>query len=333
MVWGDRQAHDEDMRDRGGAVRAACLVLLAVLCGACTSGGDRASTTSGGAGERAGSVITVGSFDFPESVLLAHIYARALAAQGFRVRVADGLGTRELVQPALMKGLIQLVPEYSGSALGFMSLGKVPPSSDASATHRALERAAETRGLVVGNPAPAQDNNSVVVTRATAVRYHLRSISDLAVVAPGLVFGGPPECPERAYCLPGLERTYGLIFKDFVPTDVGGPLTRQALSAGQVDVGLLFTTDPSLAEQDLVALADDRGLQPAENVTPLITRKTAATYGPRLLATLDAVSARLATDTLRSLNARVQGTGLEPRAVAADWLRGQALISRLQGVR
>ncbi|HEY6276543.1 MAG TPA: ABC transporter substrate-binding protein [Streptosporangiaceae bacterium] len=268
----------------------------------------------------------MGSFDFPESVLLAYLYADALAAKGFPVRVLPNLGTRELVDPALMNGLIQLVPEYAGSALDFMSLGRVHATSSAAATYRSLTRSAERRGLVAAQPAPAQDANAIVVTAATAARYHLRSIADLMSVAPGLVFGGPPECRERADCLLGLERSYGLRFKAFTPTDAGGPLTLQALDSGQIGVGLLFTTDPSIPAQHLVILADDHALQPAENVTPLIRRSTMDRYGTRLIATLDAVSARLSTGTLRSLDAQVELAGLDPRSVADGWLRAQALI-------
>ena len=137
------------------------------------------------------------------------------------------------------------------------------------------------RGLVAARPAPAQDANAIVVTAATAARYGLRSIADLARVAPGLVFGGPPECPGRAYCLPGLQRAYGLRFKAFIPLDAGGPLTLQALEAGNIGVALLFTTDPGIPARHLVVLADDRGLQPAENITPLVRRDVIARYGPQ----------------------------------------------------
>jgi osmoprotectant transport system substrate-binding protein len=177
---------------------------------------------------------------------------------------------------------------------------------------------------VAAHPAPAQDNNAIVVTSSTAARYHLRTIADLAPVARRLVFGGPPECPERAYCLEGLERTYGLQFKDFAATDSGGPLTRQALLTGQVDVGLMFTTDPSIAAHHLVVLSDNRALQPAENITPLLSRRTLTRHGPRLLAALDAVSARLSTATLRRLDARVSEGGRAPREVAERWLERQA---------
>lgn len=321
------QAHDEGMPRREGALRTVCLV-LAVLCAACTGSGNHDPPGGTQGPGPPGPAVTVGSFNFPESVLLAHVYADALAARGIPARVAPNLGTRELVEPALMNGLVQLVPEYAGSALGFLSMGKQPASPDASATYRALARSVERRGLVAARPAPAQNTNAIVVTEATAARYHLHSIGDLADVAPDLVFGGPPECQERANCLPGLARVYGLRFKAFAPTDAGGPLTLQALAAHQVDVGLLFTTDPSIRARHLVMLADDRRLQPAENVTPLVHRASLARYGPRLLAALDAVSARLSTETLRRLDARVELAGQAPRAVATGWLRAQALIPR-----
>jgi osmoprotectant transport system substrate-binding protein len=179
---------------------------------------------------------------------------------------------------------------------------------------------------VATKPAPAQDGNAIVVTAATAARYHLHSIADLGGLAQRFVFGGPPECQQRPYCLPGLKRTYGLHFKAFTPTDAGGPLTLQALNAGQIRVGLLFTTDPNISAHHLVILADNGALQPAENITPLLRRDTLARYGPRLAAALNAVSARLSTATLRYLDARVELSGLAPRRVADSWLRAQRLI-------
>jgi osmoprotectant transport system substrate-binding protein len=145
-------------------------------------------------------------------------------------------------------------------------------------------------------------------------------------VAPGLVFGGPPECPGRPYCLPGLKRAYGLRFKAFIPLDAGGPLTRQALEAGYVDVALLFSTDPDIPARHLVVLADDRGLQPAENVTPLVRADAVASHGPNLLRVLNKVSVLLDTGTLGVLDARVELGGQDPRLVAGSWLRVHGLI-------
>ena len=152
------------------------------------------------------------------------------------------------------------------------------------------------------------------------------SIADLARAAPQLVFGGPPECPERAYCLPGLQRTYGLRFKAFIPLDAGGPLTLQALEAGSIDVALLFTTDPAILARHLVVLADDRGLQPAENITPLVRKDVIVRYGPNLVALLNRISALLDTGTLRALDAQVELDGHGPRSVARAWLRAHELI-------
>jgi len=268
----------------------------------------------------------VGSFDFPESVLLAYLYADVLAAHGYPVRVLPSLGTRELVDAALMAGLIQLVPEYTGSALEFVSIGHAHATASIAATVRSLARSMAARGIVVGRPAAAQDGNAIVVTAATAMRYRLRTISDLAKIAPGLIFGGPPECPERPYCLPGLRLAYGLRFREFVPLDAGGPLTRQALLGGDIGVALLFTTDPTIKARHLVVLADNRGLQPAENVIPVLRRATATRY-PGLLAILNEVSARLSTAALANLDAQVQLDGHAPPMVAERWLLSEGLVA------
>jgi osmoprotectant transport system substrate-binding protein len=139
-----------------------------------------------------------------------------------------------------------------------------------------------------------------------------------------MTLGGPPECPERALCLPGFTRTYGLEFASFLPLDAGGPITAAAVQQGTVDVGVLFTSDGSLAEHGLVLLRDDRRLQPAENVTPLVRRDAVARFGPDLTAAIDAVSAQLTTKELRSLNASVS-TGVTPTVVARRWLAEHGL--------
>ena len=308
------------------AVRATG-VIVAFACAACTAATRHAPPGATARLTAGRPVITVGSFDFPESVLLAYLYGDALAGQGYAVRVMPDLGPRELVDPALMTGLIQLVPEYAGSALEFVSLGRRHASANVAATVAVLTRSLAARQIVAARPARAQDANAVVVTAATAARYHLHSTSDLAKVAPRIIFGGPPECPERPYCLPGLRRVYGLRFRAFVALDAGGPLTRQALESGEIGAALLFTTDPDIRARHLVVLKDDRGLQPAENVIPVLLRATAERYGPGLLRTLNAVSAHLTTAALTSLDAMVELRGRAARAVAEGWLRSQGLLA------
>lgn len=262
--------------------------------------------------------ITVASFDFPESVLLAELYAQALEAGGYRIDRQTDLGPREIVGPALARGLIELVPEYSGSALAFFSgPGAAPPQRGA--TYAELERSLATRGIVALRPAPAQDHNGFVVTEETATRYDLRTLSDLLPIADTLTFGGPTECPRRPLCLQGLERTYGLDFGGFVPLDAGGPLTVAALRSGDVQVGLMFTSSGAIDVNGFVLLEDDRHLQPAENVTPVLRREVLERFGPAVRSILDAVSIGLTTNQLRRLNAAV-ADGRSPSQVAAQWL-------------
>ena len=295
-------------------VAVAGVVAVVAALGACTTGGGRAEPRPDTA------TITVGSFDFAESALLAALYGGALERRGLPVAYRLRLGPREFVLPALHRGLVDVVVEYSGTANQFLRVAKEPVRARPEATHAALARASGAANAVAAAAAPAQDANTYVVTRRTATRYGLRTISDLAPVARRLVFGGPVECATRPLCLRGLRDTYGLRFGEIAALDAGGPLTLHALETGDIDVGLLFTTDPALRRSDLVVLRDDRHLQPAENVTPLVRRAVVDRYGPRVTDALDGVSRHLTTETLRALNARVAGDADAVDRVASEWL-------------
>jgi osmoprotectant transport system substrate-binding protein len=272
--------------------------------------------------------ITVGSFNFAESEILAEIYSQALESEGVHVERKFGIGPRELVAPALAQGLIELVPEYAGTALQFVSLGRDEPSADARQTHDQLAGALDSSGtgVIALSSAPAEDANAFVVTRAMADEGQLRSLSDLAAGSGSLTFGGPPECASRPLCLPGLDSVYGIRFGNVLRLDSGGPITRQALLGGYVDVALLFSTDPTIGTDDLVELIDDRNLQPAENVTPLVRQEVIDRFGQGVADRLDAVSARLSTYDLRSLNAQLHADGATLQDVAASWLRAEGLM-------
>jgi osmoprotectant transport system substrate-binding protein len=306
----------------------AIWVLAALVGGAgCSSEpDDRADSPEARVATTLGDdTVTVGSFDFAESELLADIYSQALEAEGYDVRRAFGLGPREFVLPALAGGLVEVVPEYAGSALQFSSLASDAGTDDVEGTNDQLAELLADRGITVLAPSPAQDANTFVVTRDTAEREDLRTLSDLAAVAPELTFAGPPECASRPFCLLGLERVYGLSFREVLALDAGGPLTHQAIANGDVDVALLFTTDPALIDGDLVELEDDRDLQPAENVTPLVHADVVDHFGPGLAARLDAISQRLTTDGLRALNAQVAAGDQSVAAIASEWLAAEGL--------
>jgi osmoprotectant transport system substrate-binding protein len=261
--------------------------------------------------------ITVGSFNFPESEVLAEVYALALEGRGFGVERELDVGPRELLIPALQRGLVELVPEYAGSLLGFFG---GTASSDATTTNQRLTLELAPRGLTALSAAPAQDRNTFAISATSADNLNVASLSDLSSFAPGMTFGGPPECPDRALCLKGLEDVYGLRFKEFVALDAGGPLTAQALNDGTIDVGLLLSSDPTLGAGRLIELRDDRLLQPAENVTPVISQVALERFGPGVADTLNAVSALLGTPDLRDMNAAT-AAGRSPAAVAREWLQ------------
>lgn len=295
---------------------------LIVLVGCSTQvGGSHSVATASHRGS-----IVVASFDFSEGELLSDLYAVTLKGHGYPVARAFGLGPREIVEPALQQGRVDLVPEYLGTALQFVTLGKADVSRGRSSLYRQLQRALRPKGVDTLALSSAQDQNGIVVSEATAARYNLRKISDLRPVASKLIFGGPPECPTRPFCLPGLEKTYGLHFKRFEPLDAGGPLTVRDLETGQIDVALLFTTDPNIVAKNFVLLRDDRKLQPADNIVAVVRRRVLKERGGGVIRLIDSVTRKLSTETLRRLNAKVELEGTSTRQVAKGWLSREGII-------
>ena len=309
---------------RQGAPRLAAapflvLLLVALLAAGCQRGQSRPPPEDP---ERP--TIQLASFDFPESEILGELYGQALRQHGFPVELVVQLGAREVVAPALEQGKVDMVPEYLGSALNFLNDRDRVATADAGLTHARLEQAFAPRGVSVLAFAPAQDRNGFVVTGDLARRNGLEEISDLAPMAGRLAFGGPPECPQRPLCLKGLQDLYGLRFARFeaMPSRA---VTAAALDSGEIDVGMIETTDPNLIEADLVQLADDRNLQPADNVVPVVRREVLDAYGPPMVTLLNAVSAKLTTAELTKLNRQVAEGRPAADAVAA-WLRAHTII-------
>ena len=304
---------------RSSALAASLAFALAACVGQSTPAEDA----------RGDDAITVASFNFPESVLLAEIYAQAIEGAGIRVEREPSLGPRELVMPALLQGLVEFVPEYAGSGLQFLA-GDGSTSPDDEINHQRFAERLGTLDVTALDASPAQDQNGFAVTAETAQRYGLRTLSDLATVSRELVFGGPPECTRRPFCIPGLERSYGITFGQvFSNLDTGGPRTVSALAEGTVDVALLFTSDGAIDLNDFVLLEDDLDLQPAENVTPVIRTGVLDRFGSSLADTVNAVSALLSTGELRTLNAEV-ARGANPQQIASRWLASNGLEPGLQ---
>ncbi|TAK68945.1 MAG: ABC transporter substrate-binding protein [Actinomycetota bacterium] len=296
-----------------GVVAAVATVGLAA-CGSSDplASGSSASVSSGGP-------ITVGSANFPENVLLAEIYAQALQGQGIQVSKKLNIGSRETYLPALQDGSINLIPEYTGVLLQYFDKSATASSPDD--VYAALQKALPTT-LTVLAKSPAQDKDSLVVTKQTATQDKLTTIADLGPYASQLVLGGPPEFKTRPTGVPGLTSVYGLTFKEFKPLDTAGPLTVQALKNGQVQVANLFSTDAAIVANDFVVLDDPKNLFGSQNVVPLLAKAKA---DPTVTATLNKVSAALDTTQLTALVGRVQLDKADPATVAKDWLTSKNL--------
>jgi osmoprotectant transport system substrate-binding protein len=270
-------------------------------------------------------MVKVGSFNFPESTILLELYSQILEANGYTIERHAGLGTREIVEPALESGQIDLVPEYLATLEAFLAKANSKASADPAATQKALQDLLTPKNLTVLDFSPAVDTNGFVVTKATADKFKLTKMSDLQPVASQLVLGGPPECPQRPFCLIGLQSTYGLQFKDFKPLDAGGPLSVAALDSGDVDVTLLFTTDPAIAIKNYVLLDDDKHLQLADNIAPVI-RNDILTRGPDARTLLNSVSAKLTTAQMTDMVKQVGIDHKDAKDVANAYLKAQTLI-------
>ncbi|KIV62937.1 MULTISPECIES: ABC transporter substrate-binding protein [Agrobacterium] len=264
------------------------------------------------------STIIVGSADFPESQLLATIYAKALAAKGIKVETKLSIGSREVYIPALLDGSIDLLPEYAGATLSYLDKNA---TAHAPADVAAALKAALPKGVSMLTPSEAQDSDGVAVTRATAEKYKLKTIADLAPVASELVLGGPPEWKTRKEGIIGLKDIYGLEFKSFKSLDVGGPLTLSALVNDQVQAANLFSTDPAIAANDLIILEDVKNLFPAQNIVPVIATPKVSDV---VTTTLNAVSAALTTKDLIVMNGRLANHDSFD-VVAEEWLTAHKL--------
>jgi osmoprotectant transport system substrate-binding protein len=298
------------VRPRPALVAVAALLLGLPAC----AGGEPASSDPA-------ATIRFASYDFTENQILAEVYAEGVRRAGLPVSIQEAVGTREVVQPALQQGVLDVVVDYLGTAVAFVDADAPARERTPEELGTALTEALDDRGVSVLDAAEAEDQNGFAVTTAFGAENGVGRLSDLTALAPGLVFGGPPECPERPFCLRGLREVYGLQFGE-VRSMPSRAATVEALVSGEIDVGLLETTDARLSVAPVMLLVDDQGLQPHENVVPLVRTDVLERWGDDLRDALDEVSARLVTADLVSLNAAVELDGLTPEQAAARWWDG-----------
>src|SRR6516162_1098195 len=300
-------------RVKSATVHAAVWLVTVCVVAACSNSDPL------GAEMRSPKSIVVGSGDFPESEIIAEIYAEALGANGFEIGRRMGIGSRETYIPALKDHSIDLVPEYIGNLLLYFA----PDSPATMLDDVELELYKKLPGdLSILTPSPASDTDTVTVTGGTASAWNLKTIADLAAHSPDVRFGAPSAFENRPSGLPGLRQKYGLNISpgNFVAiNDGGGAVTVRALLEGRVTAANIFTTSPAIQQNHLVVLEDPEHNFLAGNIVPLVNSQKKS---DRLKVVLDAVSTKLTTSGLAGLNAAVSGnSGIDPDQAARNWVR------------
>jgi osmoprotectant transport system substrate-binding protein len=282
--------------------------------------GAAATLPSCGRGDR----VVVGSKNFTEQLVLGEMYAQILTAHNLPVARRLNLGGTEIAMASLLKGDIDLYPEYTGTAL--IAQLHLLPQPDGAAIYRTVKAAyAKRYGLTWLDPAPMNNTQALATTRAISRRYAITTLSQLSVAAPQLRLGAVPEFTERPDGLPGLQRLYGgFRFKQVRLFDNG--LKYEALLTGNVDVVVAFGTDGQIAADDLVVFVDDKRLWPVYQVAPVVRDDTLRRY-PVIAPALDALSPHLTDATMRRLNAAVDIHEDEPADVARQFLHTTGLVT------
>jgi osmoprotectant transport system substrate-binding protein len=294
---------------------------LLVLASACTTGGGSPTT------------VKIGSAGFYESQLVAEMYAQVLEANGYTIERHHGLGERPATETSLESGAIDLKPEYLGGYLEHLNKGKGEASGDPAATAAKLKEYTTAKGFVLGAYTPGQDQDGFAVRPDTASQLGLATMSDLGPVAGQLVAGVAPACPTNPLCLDGLAKTYGITFKEVKTLSACSPDGVTALVNEAIDVYQVCTTQPGIRQFDLVLLDDDKRLQPAQNIAPVMRSDFLDRVRDRakVIGLLDQVSAGLTTEVLLDLGVKIDVDKQDIDDVATEWLVSQGLVPAPSG--
>jgi osmoprotectant transport system substrate-binding protein len=271
--------------------------------------------------------ITIGSKDFTEEFIVAEMYAQVLENAGFTVTRKLNLGGTPIAQAAIIKGDIDLYPEYTST--GLMTVLNKPAMTDPTQIFNTVKAGYEQQfKLTWLTPSPFNDTQALAMTQANADKYGIKTYSDLATKAPQLILGGPAEFLSRADGLPGLQKAYGgFMFKDTKQLGTGS-LRYQALLDGQIDVVVAFGTDGQINGDKLALIQDDKSFYPIYNVAPVVRQDTLAKY-PQIATVLNKLAPFLTDSVMSGLNWQVDGPSkMEPAAVAKAFLQQNGLLAK-----
>ncbi|SBU91384.1 osmoprotectant transport system substrate-binding protein [Streptomyces sp. Ncost-T6T-1] len=322
---------------RTSRIAGAVIGMVALAGSLAACGGDSLEQEKSGSGSSAGGdgkkgTLVVGSASFTESKVLAELYAQILGDAGYSTSVTT-VKNRELYEPSVEKGEIDVIPEYAATLAEFLNAkvngadkAQAEPvaSGDVEATVSALKRLAEPLGLTVLPAGKAVDQNAFAVSKEFADKNSLKTLSDLGKSKLKVKIAAGDECEVRPFCAPGLKKTYGIDVTGIDPKGVGTPVSKQAVRDGKVELVLTTTTDAVL--DGLVFLEDDKKLQNADNVLPVLNTKDAG--DPEIADALGRITAVLTTEDLAELNRKVDAERAKPADVAKEYLESKNLIKK-----
>ncbi len=327
------------MRSKVRLMAVSVLASAALLgLAACGGGGgepfggqNSSGSATGGADATGGSgqTVVVGGANFTEMQIMQAIYVALLENEGYQTETVTA-GQREVYFPELSNGAIDVVPEYAATLAEYLNIGangkdaKPVATNDPQQTVEAMRPLAEKENVVILDPAKAADQNGFAVTKDFSEKNGVTTLSQLGALGQPVVLAAAEECPDRPFCGPGLEKTYGIKVSKYMPTGFSTPQTKQAVKDGEAQLGLVATTDGTLGQFDLVLLQDDKQLQLADNLVPAVNSETAK--DTKLVDALNKLAGVLTTEDLAQLNAQVDGQRLKPQDVAEQYLKDKGLI-------
>lgn len=302
----------------------ALLFSFAAIAGACGDDEPAGNAASECTDVGADAVkVTIGAQDFGESAILAEIYRQALRCKGFDATIRELGGFRDIELTAFEQKTINFAPEYAASLLENLNNKKGEASGDSTQTYEKLNTYLEPKGLRALKPSGAVDTNAFVMTKAKSDELGIKSLSDLASKGKDLKIGAPADCTTNPFCIPGLKTTYGLdLSKNFTALETGQ--VADALDAGSIQIGLLFSTAGTIAAKDYVLLDDDKKMLAADNVLPVVTKELQAIDG--FIPAVNEITETLTTDELIAMNKRFDIDKEDAEVIAKDFLEGEGLL-------
>ncbi|MBT2503956.1 ABC transporter substrate-binding protein [Curtobacterium sp. ISL-83] len=304
--------------------RLAATIAVATAAAIALAGCSSSDPLKSGSGSGDSKTIVVGSQAYPSNEIIAELYAQELQHAGFTVKKQLNIGQRKAYWPEVAKGSITVFPEYNGNLLNFLLQENGKPTTTETTTdgiNSALATALPS-GVKALSSAAASDADTYTVTKATADKYNLKTIADLSKIGGTISIAANPEFATAAYGPKGLKEKYGITGQVDQQNDSGGPLTIKAIQDGDAQVADIYSASASIKTEKLVTLEDPKHLVPANNVTPIVSKK----LDSKAADAIEKVNKVLTTEALIELDRQNSVDQKSAASVAKAFLQDHNLL-------